>query len=203
MRWSARSSIAGLSLTLAALAPAGAQRVSGFVRDSGAVAPLSGAVVIALDARNQTVSRAISDAAGRYSVEAPASAASLRVVRIGFQPRVIPLPSARAASIVVDAWMVKVASLLTARAVTNDRLCSTKSAPASRSICAMSVKYWTTDRSSSGGIGRGACDQSRSPTLTSTSISLRGRSSRLTSGWMCSCKAWASTLSSSAGVRSS
>ncbi|MEO7455796.1 MAG: carboxypeptidase-like regulatory domain-containing protein [Gemmatimonadaceae bacterium] len=103
---------------------ASAQRITGVVHDSGSRSPLPGAVVAALDAKGHSLARVISDAAGRYSVAVADSAAQLRVVRIGFQPRVIALASPRPAA--VDVGMLKVATLLSTVVVVDDRLCSAR-----------------------------------------------------------------------------
>ncbi|MES2176685.1 MAG: carboxypeptidase regulatory-like domain-containing protein [Gemmatimonadota bacterium] len=104
---------------------ANAQRLTGIARDTGSVAPLSGVVVVVLDANRIALSRAITGEDGRYSVDLPASATQLRVVRIGYQPRVIALATPRAARPTLDFALTKVGSLLSTRFVNDDRICST------------------------------------------------------------------------------
>lgn len=119
--------VAVASLCAVVQTPALAQRVSGIVRDTGSANPLSGAVVSAMDAANQSLGRAITDGTGRYFIEVTAKATRLRIVRIGFQPLVmpLPLPSQRGGTLVMDAWMTKVPTLLTSLGVNDDRVCST------------------------------------------------------------------------------
>ncbi|MGH7621343.1 MAG: carboxypeptidase regulatory-like domain-containing protein, partial [Gemmatimonadaceae bacterium] len=82
---------AALALALAAL-PAAAQRVVGTVRDSASREPIAGAAVLLLDANGVIVARTISSALGQFSAPRP-RARRARVVRIGFRPREITLPS--------------------------------------------------------------------------------------------------------------
>lgn len=113
-------------LTLSALlcAPAYAQRVAGIVRDTALSVPLAGAVVSTLDSLRQPLGRAITDASGRYSLELSPAATQLRVVRIGFQPRIHALAMGRTGTVVADIWMTKVATLLTTLLVNDERICS-------------------------------------------------------------------------------
>ena len=101
-----------------------AQRLTGAVRDSGSAAPLAGAVVVLLDATGGTLTRTLSDANGRYAMMRMASAARLRVIRIGFQPRVVPLPQAGDASITVNVAMTRIPPMLAPVEVTSKALCS-------------------------------------------------------------------------------
>ena len=101
-----------------------AQRLTGAVRDSGSAAPLAGAVVVLLDATGGTLTRTLSDANGRYAMMRVASAARLRVIRIGFQPRVVPLPQAGDASITVNVAMTRIPPMLAPVEVTSKALCS-------------------------------------------------------------------------------
>lgn len=118
--------IIGFGLVLTALvAPhARAQHITGIVRDSASGASLAGAVVSVLDAPRQLRARAITDATGRYYLEPGAGAVQLRVVRIGFQPRELPLPASRGASPTVNILMARVPTLLSTVLVSDDRLCS-------------------------------------------------------------------------------
>lgn len=78
--------------TLAGLAPslAGAQVVRGVVTDS-TNRPISGVVVLLLDASSQSRARALSDERGEFRISAPgAGTYSLRTQRIGFRPTTTP-----------------------------------------------------------------------------------------------------------------
>jgi hypothetical protein len=100
--------------------PAAAQ-LRGSVRDGQSRAPLSGAVVTVLDATGATTARAITDVEGRFSVGLAPSAASLRVVRIGFRPRELPVPSSIASAL--EIVMERIPSMLNAVQVTDNELC--------------------------------------------------------------------------------
>jgi hypothetical protein len=113
-----------LALCVSAYSPAYAQRGTGFVHDSGSIAPLAGAVVTALDSLRQPVGRVMTDAVGRYSIELPPSVRQLRVVRLGYQPRSVVLPRQRDALFTLDISMMKVATLLSGIVVNDERLCS-------------------------------------------------------------------------------
>ena len=122
-RVSRRTVLIALVAVCAPLA-AWAQRATGFVRDSANASPVTGAVVSVLDSARQTVARTLSDAEGRYFVELPASATQLRVVRIGYQPRVIALSRQRGALETVDVRMLKLVTLLSTVLVNDERVCS-------------------------------------------------------------------------------
>jgi hypothetical protein len=124
-----------LLLTALAAPHARAQRITGIVRDTGSIASLSGAVVSLLDAKRQSLARMITDASGRYSLDLTPSAAQLRVVRIGFQPRVLALPSSHAALLTLDVYMTKVPTLLSTVVVSDNRMCSSdRDRPAALSL---------------------------------------------------------------------
>ena len=114
----------GFVALIALLSPgvnaARAQRLSGVVRDSALQAPLAGAVVSVLDASRAPLSSTITDETGRYSIAIVPSAAQLRVVHIGFQPRVLALPR----TVSFDITLLRLPTLLTGVAVNDERLCS-------------------------------------------------------------------------------
>lgn len=66
-------------------ATAQAQDYTGTVRDSVTGAPVAGAVVMLLDARNEPVARTLTTAAGAFRLRR-ATATTLRVIRIGYSP---------------------------------------------------------------------------------------------------------------------
>ncbi|NUQ10819.1 MAG: carboxypeptidase regulatory-like domain-containing protein [Gemmatimonadaceae bacterium] len=70
--------------------PAGAQDVSGFVRDATTGAPIPGAVVMVLDATRATVARGLTSTGGAFRLPV-SSGITLRVIRIGFAPFEAPL----------------------------------------------------------------------------------------------------------------
>jgi hypothetical protein len=108
---------------IAAAKSADAQRLTGAVRDTSTGEPLAGVVVSLLDSLRYPVARVITDAAGRYTVVRPANASLLRVMRIGYQPRLFVLPAPEAVGD-VDVAMHKVATLLSTIVVNDDRVCS-------------------------------------------------------------------------------
>ena len=129
--------VAAVLLLLATLLVprASAQRITGIVRDTATQTSLSGAVVSTLDAQSQTLARTITDGAGRYSLALPANATHLRIVRIGFQPRMLALPSTRSALQTLDATMTKAPTLLSTVVVRDDRACSSdQNRPAALSL---------------------------------------------------------------------
>ena len=80
------------SVTLFALAPAfaDAQVVRGVVTDS-TNRPISGVVVMLIDATSQPRARALSDERGEFRIAAPSAGTySLRTLRIGFRPTTTP-----------------------------------------------------------------------------------------------------------------
>jgi hypothetical protein len=118
-----RASFLAAALLLAA-APLMAQRVSGVVRDSASGRGLPGAVVILTSARDETLARTLSDADGRYSLPLAPSAARLRVLRLGYRPRVRELPAAgTAGNLTLDVALFPVPTLLSAVSVIEQPSC--------------------------------------------------------------------------------
>src|ERR1019366_3921078 len=91
-----------------------AQSLRGAVRDSAGHQPIAGAVVMLLDSSGTVLGRNISDERGQYRIALTSTARSARVVRIGFQPRAIPLPSPADRTAPFDVSMVPVSTMLTA-----------------------------------------------------------------------------------------
>lgn len=114
--------VAGLCVSISATAVA--QRATGIVRDSASSGMLAGAVVSVLDSARHTVARAISNESGKYSVDLPAAAFQLRIVRLGFRPRELPLAGG-GRPVQMDVRMTRVPLLLASRVVSDDRMCST------------------------------------------------------------------------------
>lgn len=112
-----------VALLLFAIGRAEGQRVSGIVRDSASSLPVAGAVVSVLDSSRQTIVRALSDGMGRYSLPLAANAAQLRVVRLGFLPKVVTLPRVRDSYMTIDIHMRRAPTLLATVTVNDRRQC--------------------------------------------------------------------------------
>lgn len=65
-----------------------AQQISGIVRDSTAASPVAGAVVSLMDSAGALLSRGISNERGEYRIPWFSQGRSMRITRIGYQPRV-------------------------------------------------------------------------------------------------------------------
>lgn len=70
--------------------------VTGAVRDSVTRQPLHGAVILLRDSLDRTVGQTVTNEGGRYYVAASAAARRIRVLRMGFRPADVPLPTAGA-----------------------------------------------------------------------------------------------------------
>ncbi len=69
-----------------------AQLIRGTVLDSTSRLPIPGAVVSVLDSAGHVLARSLADGRGVFSLPLGATAGRVRVVRIGFRPRDIPVP---------------------------------------------------------------------------------------------------------------
>jgi hypothetical protein len=96
---------------------AGAQVVRGTVTDSMSRQPIPGAVVTLLDTRGQVVGRALAGQAGQFAMPIPASAARVRVVRIGWRPRERALPELTDGTATVNFSMAAIPTFLEAARV--------------------------------------------------------------------------------------
>ena len=83
-----------MAILLATAGTLAAQVASGTVTDSASHQPIPGAVVTLLGADAAVLGQTITDELGAFRLAYSRSAKSLRVVRIGFQPRSIPLDEA-------------------------------------------------------------------------------------------------------------
>ncbi len=96
---SARRLVSSLLVPLALLVPtvAAAQlsEIRGVVTDGTARAAVPAAVVLLLDERGTSLLRTLTNDRGQYRLLRPAEATQLRVVRIGFEPRTVPLTQAK------------------------------------------------------------------------------------------------------------
>ena len=81
-----------LTLLAAAAAACGAQGLTGVVRDSATRQPIAGAVLTIRDSAGTALMRRLTNARGEYGVDAVAGGRTIRVVRIGYEPRDVPVP---------------------------------------------------------------------------------------------------------------
>ena len=72
----------------------GAQELRGTVRDSTSRQPIPGAVLMLLDASGTVVGRNITNERGEYRIALSSGMRRVRVVRIGFRPKEMPIPTA-------------------------------------------------------------------------------------------------------------
>jgi hypothetical protein len=104
-----------------------AQSLHGAVRDSASREPISGAVIMLLDASGTVLSRNITDERGQYRVAASDRARSLRVVRIGFQPQATSVPSASDRAAPFDVSLMPFRTALATIQVTDKSRCPRRS----------------------------------------------------------------------------
>ncbi len=116
-----RGFVVGAAVMLAATNPAAAQRTYGVVRDSTTGEPVSGAVVWIADAAGTLLARTIADVDGKFAVLRLPRSATLHVVRIGYQPRDVPVPAVPDS--VVNVRMQPIAASLTAVTTSSRRVC--------------------------------------------------------------------------------
>jgi hypothetical protein len=112
-----------LSTAVLLLFPAGAlfaQQARGVVRDSAGGAPIPGVVVTVLDTSGATAARVITDAAGRFTVQAALSSPRFRLLRIGYRPREIVMGADRGELVLM---MEKIPPVLDRVRVTDSELC--------------------------------------------------------------------------------
>jgi hypothetical protein len=106
---------------LAATTPAQAQRVRGMLKDSTTNEPVPGAVISTIDSAGALIARSTSDEAGRFDVYRVRRASTFRVVRIGYRPRDVAIPTNGTDSI--DVRMSPIPSLLGAVTASSKRIC--------------------------------------------------------------------------------
>ena len=118
-------------LLLCALAtPAGAQELSGMVRDSATRRPIAGAVLTLRDSSGTQVTSQLSNERGTYRVASLGRARTLRIVRIGFEPRDVTLPAGMEPGSRIDITMLALPSMLRPiRVVANSNCPTRKDAP--------------------------------------------------------------------------
>lgn len=90
-----------------------AQQLRGVIRDSLRALPVSGAVVSWLDSVGAPGKRTISDGQGRFRLGLTREARRVQVLRIGFRPRDLAIPSADAdGNVSIDVALVAVPAML-------------------------------------------------------------------------------------------
>lgn len=103
-----------------------AQSLGGTVRDSVNLQPIPGAVVIFLDSAGGTIARRLTNERGEYSILRRDAMRTVRLMRIGFVPRDVPVPAAGNANARLDVTMAELPSmLLPVRVIENSR-CSVR-----------------------------------------------------------------------------
>lgn len=112
-RWAAAGHRLAHAVTAGSLAAAtvNGQVVRGTVTDSVSRQPVPGAVVTVLGAADAAIARAITSERGAFTVLVPDSAVRLRIVRIGFRPRIVVAPS-RGAAVTLDVRMERIPTLI-------------------------------------------------------------------------------------------
>src|SRR5690348_7294221 len=86
MKYSGGRAALVASLICRLAAQADGQALTGQITDSASRAPITGAVVLGLDAGGRTVGRTVSNDRGAYRLALRGTERSIRVVRIGFRP---------------------------------------------------------------------------------------------------------------------
>ena len=99
-----------------------AQQVRGTVRDSASAMSLPGVVISIVDSAGTATARTIADGSGRFTLPRAPRAAALHVIRIGYQPRDVPLP-ASAGDVTLEFAMRRLPAILDAVRVTDHELC--------------------------------------------------------------------------------
>jgi hypothetical protein len=89
-----------------------AQSLTGTVRDSVSRRPIPGVVVVLRDSAGGTVARNLTNERGEYRVLLRDATRSARFVRIGFEPRELPVPPDTVALTRLDLSMFALASML-------------------------------------------------------------------------------------------
>jgi hypothetical protein len=113
-----------IAFLIATVAPAmTAQSLHGVVRDSASREPISGAVVMSLDSSRKVLSRSITDERGQYRVIVSDRTRSLRIVRIGFQPRETTVRGSSGRATPLDVGMMPFNTALAAIRVTDKSGC--------------------------------------------------------------------------------
>jgi hypothetical protein len=122
------SRLAWISLVLLAVARSAiAQFVHGTVTDSVARQRVEGAVLMLLDASGTALGRTISNERGEYRLVIRHGARAMRVLRIGFRARVIPLSLDTASDTQIDIRLSRLPTLLESVHVEANPMCPRQS----------------------------------------------------------------------------
>lgn len=122
------SGLAWLPLVLLAVArPAVAQYVHGTVSDSVARQRVEGVVLMLLDSGGTALGRTISNERGEYRLVIRRGAKAMRVLRIGFRARVIPLSVDSSSDTQVDVRLSRLPTLLEPIRVAANPMCPRES----------------------------------------------------------------------------
>jgi hypothetical protein len=116
-----------LAVALACARPAAAQDFRGTIRDSASHQPIAGAVMMFLDSSHTVLARRITDERGQFAIAVNGAPRFARVVRIGFLPREIGLPSAAGALVTIDLAMLRVPTMLAAVDIRDQSRCGRRS----------------------------------------------------------------------------
>jgi hypothetical protein len=100
-----------------------AQQLRGVVRDSTSGTPIPGVVLLLLDSSGAVVGRNITNESGQYAVTRTSALRRVRLLRIGFRPRVVAIPEETAGVTRLDATMVAIPTLLKAVSVVDQPKC--------------------------------------------------------------------------------
>lgn len=92
--------------------PLGAQQLSGTVHDSTSGQPISGAVLMLLDASGAVLGRNITNERGEYRIALSSAMQRVRAVRIGYRPTEVPIPAGGGATTELNIVMRALPTLL-------------------------------------------------------------------------------------------
>jgi hypothetical protein len=98
--------------------------VRGTVIAAGTQQPVAGSVVTAQTAAGATLRRTITNDRGQFAFDVPDSATQLRVLHIGFAPRLVPLPHPREGVLQLNVSMSRLQTLLDPIEVRDNSNCS-------------------------------------------------------------------------------
>ncbi len=116
-----------LIIVLPVMRTLAAQDLRGTVRDTLRRQPIAGAVVMLLDSSGAVLARRITDENGRYFIALPPAVRAARVVRIGFQPREVPIPKSAGDARELDITMIPVSTMLATVRIRDESRCSRRS----------------------------------------------------------------------------
>ena len=126
-----------LILIGALAAAAGAQDLSGIVRDSVTRQPIAGAVLTLRDSSGALVTSRLTDERGEFRIATIGAARTLRIVRIGFEPRTVTLPENMEPGSRLDLTLLALPSMLRPiRVLTNSNCRARKDTPVAMGLWA-------------------------------------------------------------------